>query len=445
MNREITELGAYPYRAVAHLYVTFPDGSVALGTGALVGRNDVLTATHVLYNPDAGGWARDVRIALGADYNTATYRYESPSLVDLHGSRWDAYGFPAQTFADGANQTLTFTESQSDVALIGLSVAAGDQLGYFAMAPGYDSSQVAYQIGYPQGSSGMIYGALSVQHNASYAVYQAYTGGSNQLMGPGSSGGPLFVFDNGVPTIIGVRSSGNDTSAYWADVGYSYPQLVSAMAANDELLPVWMASSVVSGTAGNDVLYATNSADQVSGRDGLDTLVFASPHTQYRVVLGAEGAVVASRALSDDVDHLIDVERLSFSDGVLAIDVGLGEAAGGAYRLYQSAFDRQPDVGGFNYWIQRIDAGMSLRDVAQSFVDSIEFGARYGTQVSNEQLITNFYLNVLDRSPDPGGYAYWQTQMRSGLSEADVLGLFAESTENQIRVIGALDEGVWLS
>ena len=245
MNREITELGTYPYRAVTHLYVTFPDGSVALGTGAVVGRNDVLTATHVIYNPDAGGWAQDIRIAVGADYNSSTYRYESPSLIALDNLRWTINGFPSQTFSDGDNQTLTFTESQADVALIGLNHAIGDQVGYFGIAPGYDTTQLAYQIGYPQGSSGMMYGALLVQHNSYYQIYQASSGGANQLMGPGSSGGPLFVFDGDVPTIIGVRSSGSDTNAYWADIGYTYEQLVAAMSANDGLLAGWVASGAI--------------------------------------------------------------------------------------------------------------------------------------------------------------------------------------------------------
>ncbi|WP_417539508.1 DUF4214 domain-containing protein [Marinobacter sp.] len=444
MNREITELGTYPYRAIAHLYVTFPNGSVALGTGALVGRNDVLTATHVLYNPDAGGWARDIRISLGADYNTSNFRYESPSLINLDDVGWSLYGFPAATFREGAHQTLTFRESQSDIALIGLSLPVGDQLGYFEMAPGYDTTQVAYQIGYPLGSTGMMFGALSVQHNVGYEIYQASTGGGNELMGQGSSGGPLFVFNNGVPTIIGVRSSGTETGAYWADVGYTYQQLVTAMSVNDEMLPVWVAENIISGTGSNDVLRATALADQVDGGAGLDVLVFSSMRSQYRVDVDQEGTVVGSRIDMNDEDHLSGVERLLFTDGTVAIDVGAGQAAGGAYRLYQAAFDRQPDLAGLNYWVDRIDAGMTLQDVARSFVRSAEFEANYGAHPSHEALVTGFYLNVLARTPESAGYAYWLGEMSAGVSESDVLAFFSESPENRIRVNGALDEGVWL-
>ena len=444
MNREITELGTYPYRAVTHLYVTFPDGSVALGTGAVVGRNDVLTATHVIYNPDAGGWARDIRIAVGADYNSSTYRYESPSLITLDNLRWTINGFPSQTFSDGDNQTLTFAESQADVALIGLNHAIGDQVGYFGIAPGYDTTQLAYQIGYPQGSSGMMYGALLVQHNSYYQIYQASSGGANQLMGPGSSGGPLFVFDGDVPTIIGVRSSGSDTKAYWADIGYTYEQLVAAMSANDGLLAGWVASGAIKGSAGNDTLYATPSADSVDGGAGLDILVFSSVRSQYTVMLGQGRAVVNNRTIAQDVDNLTGIERLSFLDGTLAIDVGAGQVAGSAYRLYQAAFDRQPDLAGLKYWINNMDAGMTLQGVAHSFTQSTEFQSLYGSQPSSEVLITGYYLNVLDRAPDSAGYGYWLSEMAAGMSAPGMLASFSESLENQIKVSGALDQGIWL-
>lgn len=445
VNREITELNVYPYRAVAHLYVTFPDGSVALGTGAVVGRNDILTATHVIYNPDAGGWARDIRIAVGADYNFSTYRYESPSLVDLKDARWTISGFPSQTFFDSDNDTLTFAESQSDVALIGLSIPFGDQVGYFAMAPGYDSQQLAYQIGYPQGSPGMMFGPLLVQHNSFYDIYEATAGGANELMGPGSSGGPLYVMDGQVPVVVGVRSSGSDTKAYWADLGYTYAQLLSAMSDNDQLISKSGGGQVFVGTDANDVLYASASADTVEGGAGLDTFVYAAVHSQYAVTIGLEQSIVSTVADASDTDKLSGIERLSFADGVLAIDVGAGQVSGSAYRLYQAAFDRQPDIAGLNYWIDRMDSGMTLQNVAQSFGQSPEFQALYGVAPGNQALITSYYLNVLDRQPDPGGYVYWLGELAGGLSAAGMLASFSESVENQIKVSGALEHGVWLA
>ena len=41
----------YPYNAVALVLVTWGDGTKTRGSGTLVGRNDVLTASHVVYSP----------------------------------------------------------------------------------------------------------------------------------------------------------------------------------------------------------------------------------------------------------------------------------------------------------------------------------------------------------------------------------------------------------
>lgn len=69
----------------------------------------------------------------------------------------------------------------------------------------------------------------------------------------------------------------------------------------------------------------------------------------------------------------------------------------------------------------------------------------YGSHLRNETLLTNDYLNVLDREPDPAGYAYWLDRMAGGLSSAEVLASFSESAENQSNVSAELDAGLWLA
>jgi len=443
MNREITELREYPYRAVIQLTVTFPDGSRVLGTGAVVGRNDILTATHVIYNPDAGGWAVDLDLAVGVDYNTRTDTYETLPLFRPEAFQWRINGFPSQIFTDDDHRTLTSAESQYDVALIGLSEAVGDRVGYFGIAEGFDAPQVAYQIGYPVGSTGMMYGTVQVERNASYAVYQARASDTNELMGPGSSGGPLFVWQDNEALVIGVRSSGSTTSAYWADVGFSYASLVDSLLLNDELLGA-ASGQLISGSVGADVLYATGDADRVEAGAGLDTLIYQLDHGQYSVRVEEAATSVSRSGVAGDADVLLNVERAQFADGVLALDVRAGETAGSAYRLYQAAFDRQPEQTGLTYWIELIDAGLGLQEVASRFVGSPEFGGLYGIQPTPEIMITGYYQNVLDRAPEASGHAYWQGRMEAGLGAAEMLVQFSESNENLIKIAGTIDEGIWL-
>ncbi len=420
MNREVTELGSYPYRAIAHLYVTFPDGSAALGTGALVGRNDLLTATHVIYDPDAGGWASSLALAFGVDYNSRDDIYETPSLADLGPFQCRIDSFPGQVFTDGDNRTLTGAESQYDVALIGLDKPIGDQLGHFGLAAGFDTPVTAYQVGYPAGSTGMMAAAVSVERSASFGIYLARASEANELMGPGSSGGPLFVWQDDDPLVIGVRSSGSSSAAFWADVGYTYQSLLDSMMRNDELL-----GAAVNGTPGPDVIRATFGPDLIDGGKALDRLVYAMSRADYSVEMQGGHARITRLADSHDADNISNVERIVFSDGVLALDVGAGETVGSAYRLYQAAFDREPDLDGLGFWVQRLDGGMSLDEVASRFVGSPEFGRLYGADPGSGALIDGYYQNVLDRAPEAAGYSYWIVRMDQGLEAAQMLALFS--------------------
>ncbi|WP_207888910.1 trypsin-like serine protease, partial [Pseudomonas sp. 100_A] len=159
-------------------------------------------------------------------------------MVELGAFRWTVQAWPEQTFQTGSNETLTTAESQYDIALIGLSQAVGDQVGWFGVASGYNDWQQAYQIGYPSDGTGMMLGTAWVDRNSLYSVYRADASTGSDIMAPGSSGGPLFILDElGDPYVIGVRSSGSATTSYWADVDLLYEQIVLAMGENDSLLP----------------------------------------------------------------------------------------------------------------------------------------------------------------------------------------------------------------
>jgi glutamyl endopeptidase len=48
-----------PYLNVGLLETLWPDGTMTTSTCSLVGRNDILTAGHCVYDPDRGGWAAE--------------------------------------------------------------------------------------------------------------------------------------------------------------------------------------------------------------------------------------------------------------------------------------------------------------------------------------------------------------------------------------------------
>ena len=236
-TREVgnAELTNPPYSAVGLILVHWADGATTQGTVSVVGPNDVLTATHVVYDPAHGGLAKSFDLYFGVDYNSQAGAFDSAtnSAVLRAGTfAWDALRFGASVFSD-SDPGVSFSESQYDVALIGLSAPVGNATGWFGMDPGRDVAQAATEIGYPANGTGMMAGDVAVERNATYGVYTSTSGG----LGPGSSGGPLFTPDYHV---LGVKSGGSGGLSSWADLGITKDALFSFLTTDDWLL-AWRA------------------------------------------------------------------------------------------------------------------------------------------------------------------------------------------------------------
>src|SRR5690606_12813513 len=102
---------------------------------------------------------------------------------------------------------------------------------------------------------------------------------------------------------------------------------------------------------GDDQIYSHRGAKYIDGGEGVDTVFYQSSSSDYWVTRANQDELQVQGYGSDD--YLVSVERIDFSDGVLAFDERTAEV----YRLYQAAFDRTPDTGGLSYWVERADAG----------------------------------------------------------------------------------------
>jgi serralysin len=190
------------------------------------------------------------------------------------------------------------------------------------------------------------------------------------------------------------------------------------------------------GGRGQDSLLGENGNDFIDGGDGVDTAIFFGRRSEYFLLSNEVRDSVRER---DGLDTLQSIERLRFSDTTIALDINGN--AGQAYRLYQAALDRTPDERGLAGWIKFMDDGGALVNMAQQFIDSQEFRTKYGA-LDNSKFVNQLYLNVLDRNGEPAGIAGWVNGLANGLTRADVLKGFSESTENQANVIGQIKNGI---
>lgn len=192
------------------------------------------------------------------------------------------------------------------------------------------------------------------------------------------------------------------------------------------------------GTAGQDSFLIQSERTYVDGRADVDTVSYAAASGGFSYAIAATGVFVGN---GTKVDYLQNVERVSFTDGTLVLDTGLGENGGVGYRLYQAAFDRTPDDTGLRYWIGELDEGTPLHDVAQGFLDSVEFQTTYGSNLTDRAFVQALYENVLQRQGESAGLDFWVDRLASGtFDRATVLAGFSESNEN-VALVGATIEG----
>ena len=146
-------------------------------------------------------------------------------------------------------------------------------------------------------------------------------------------------------------------------------------------------------------------------------------------------------------DTLTGFKRIEFNDGVLALDIDAGDTAGQAYRLYQAAFARTPDMPGVSYHMNDMESnGLVLENIANNFIASPEFKTKYGDSPSDDEFIDLLYQNVLGRSADDDGLAYYTNHFNEGtMTRAAALIGFAESPENVTLVAPQIEDGIWLA
>lgn len=197
--------------------------------------------------------------------------------------------------------------------------------------------------------------------------------------------------------------------------------------------------------AGNQTMYMMGPNGVVNGGAGVDTVNMLGVRKSAASITqsGKDVKIWADwQDTGSGVTTLHNVARVQFDDVTVAYDTGIGQNAGSVFRLYEAAFHREADQAGMGYWINKIDNGTALETIANQFLDSQEFINLYGSNPNAGQYVNALYSNVLGRAADTAGSAYWQGQLQSGMSKAQLLVQFAESAEGVAHMAQLVANGV---
>lgn len=195
---------------------------------------------------------------------------------------------------------------------------------------------------------------------------------------------------------------------------------------------------LVLGLEGNDTFEASAGNDTLDGGEGIDTVAYNGPQASYTVTISPGDTTVQDRRDGGDgLDTLRSIETLGFEgDAAIApLDLTKFGGAGGLglddflalTELYIAYYDRAPDALGLNFWatvfargLAGEEGGLSLEGIAADFATQPETLAAFPSDVTNEQFATTVYENVLGRTPDADGLAFWVSALDSGNTARDV-------------------------
>lgn len=158
----------------------------------------------------------------------------------------------------------------------------------------------------------------------------------------------------------------------------------------------------------------------------------------YRNVLGRDGDLAGIEFWTDRLDSgrsrsgvVIDfAQSPEFINQTRTATVQTSDE-GSIYRLYLAYFLRPADPQGFAFYKEQVRL-RSLTSISNDFALSPEFIERY-CGLDDRQFLDLVYANVLSRTPDAAGYAFWLDRMQNGTSRGSVMLAFSESPEFVVR------------
>lgn len=250
MANEITDRTSYPYETIVYVSITYIDkrtgatatvfdadaGRLVTGghaSGVVVGRNDVLTAAHVVQTPwwlDQTRYGIQIQVYPGADNSPFSAPFGSYTPVS-----WSNYDVVVKS------GLISTSQSQYDFALLNFAEPFGDKLGWMRLDSSARNGGTANETGYPGSGPGLMNASVTYYSDWRYYVYH-----TSEPLGPGASGGPLWYSNADGTFVLGVLSSGNSSTDSYASLAAPgvIDWLNQQMAANDSLIVATIGNTI---------------------------------------------------------------------------------------------------------------------------------------------------------------------------------------------------------
>ena len=192
----------------------------------------------------------------------------------------------------------------------------------------------------------------------------------------------------------------------------------------------------------NDTIKGQPGTDFFDGGLGIDTVVYNGPQERYSITKSGNRYVVSEPTGSDDTDYLSNIERLQFSNGKVALDLGgnAGQAARLIGALLGPSFIKDKALAGVV--IGLVDQDYSIENIANLGLNTSFYLALAGS-TKNEDFVNHVFRNVVGRTPEVNEQKTYVDMLNAGTSQAAlaVMAAGTEFTASQIGLTGLTSHG----
>jgi Ca2+-binding RTX toxin-like protein len=192
----------------------------------------------------------------------------------------------------------------------------------------------------------------------------------------------------------------------------------------------------------NDTIKGQPGTDFFDGGLGIDTVVYNGPQERYSITKSGNRYVVSEPTGSDDTDYLSNIERIQFSNGKVALDLGgnAGQAARLIGALLGPSFIKDKALAGVVLGL--IDQDYSIESIANLGLNTSFYLALAGS-TKHEDFVNHVFRNVVGRPPEVNEQKTYVDMLYAGTSQAAlaVMAAGTEFTASQIGLTGLTSHG----
>ena len=201
---------------------------------------------------------------------------------------------------------------------------------------------------------------------------------------------------------------------------------------NDDILAGQPVSEDIGMLAGNDQATASYGRDNFNGGTGIDTVIYPLSRGDYHLRLLAAGQHQVEKPQPNGfymTDHMVDIERLQFSDVRVALDLDLDRHAGQVAKLLGAVFGKEA-IGNKAY----AGAGLALLDGGIGHEALAALALQVAGKTSPADVVALLWTNLVGSAPTAAEAAPYIAMLDGGMKPGALAVMAAEHPLNAANI-----------